>query len=78
MFTRDACVAMLLGCVFSLALNGQTPTKVDFGRDVLPIFRQSCIGCHGPSQKISNLRLDRRSGRLLVHQNPSRWFAAVL
>ena len=61
MFTRDACVAMLLGCVFSSALNGQTPAKVDFGRDVLPIFRQSCIGCHGPSQQISNLRLDRRS-----------------
>ena len=61
MFTRDACVAMLLGCVFSSALNGQTTAKVDFGRDVQPIFRQSCVGCHGPSQQISNLRLDRRS-----------------
>ena len=32
-----------------------------FGRDVLPIFRQNCIGCHGPSQQINGLRLDRRS-----------------
>src|SRR5262245_43794356 len=61
MLTRDACVAVLLSCVFSSALNGQTSAKVDFGRDVQPIFRQSCIGCHGPSQQINNLRLDRRS-----------------
>src|SRR5262245_50768810 len=61
MFTREACVSLLLSCVFSAALSGQTPAKVDFGRDVLPILRQSCTGCHGPSQQISNLRLDRRS-----------------
>jgi ankyrin repeat protein len=37
------------------------PSKVDFGRDVLPIFRQNCIACHGPAQAISGLRLDRKS-----------------
>ena len=37
------------------------PAKIDFGRDVLPIFRQNCIGCHGPSQQLSGLRLDRKS-----------------
>lgn len=42
------------------ALLAQTP-KVDFGRDVLPIFRQNCIGCHGPSQALNGLRLDRKS-----------------
>src|SRR5262245_22008328 len=61
MFTRHACIAILLGGVFSAALNGQAPAKVDFGRDVLPIFRQSCTGCHGSSQQINGLRLDRRS-----------------
>jgi hypothetical protein len=35
--------------------------KVDFGRDVLPIFRQNCIGCHGPAQATSGLRIDRKS-----------------
>src|SRR6266496_2577268 len=33
-------------------------------RDVVPILRQNCIGCHGPSQQISGLRLDRRSAVL--------------
>ena len=39
----------------------QTPAKVDFARDVQPIFRQNCIGCHGPTVQNNGLRLDRRS-----------------
>jgi ankyrin repeat protein len=27
----------------------------------MPILRQNCVGCHGPSQQVSGLRLDRRS-----------------
>src|SRR6185369_6093560 len=38
----------------------QTPARVDFATDVQPIFRQSCIGCHGPSQQMAGFRLDRR------------------
>ena len=37
------------------------PAKVDFARDVQPIFRQNCYGCHGPNQQKNGLRLDRRS-----------------
>jgi ankyrin repeat protein len=39
----------------------QTTAKVDFARDVQPIFRQNCIGCHGPAKQNNGLRLDRRS-----------------
>jgi ankyrin repeat protein len=48
---------------FTLAgvLAAQTNQKVDFGKDVLPIFRQNCIGCHGPAQQNSGLRMDRKS-----------------
>ncbi|MGO9255251.1 MAG: ankyrin repeat domain-containing protein [Bryobacteraceae bacterium] len=42
-------------------LSAQTPAKVDFAKDVLPIFRQNCVGCHGPAQQTSGLRLDRKS-----------------
>ncbi|MEO5739764.1 MAG: c-type cytochrome domain-containing protein, partial [Vicinamibacterales bacterium] len=42
----------------------QTPAKIDFLRDVQPIFRQSCYGCHGPSQQMNGLRLDRRRDAL--------------
>ncbi|HXF39825.1 MAG TPA: ankyrin repeat domain-containing protein [Blastocatellia bacterium] len=56
-------------CVVALALSAlsltavqsnQVPAKVDFRRDVQPIFRQYCIGCHGPKQQMNAFRLDRR------------------
>jgi hypothetical protein len=34
---------------------------VDFARDVMPIFQESCLGCHGPEQQMAGMRLDRRS-----------------
>src|SRR3954452_20105949 len=42
----------------------QTPEQVDFSRDVLPILRQNCTVCHGPTQQISGLRVDRRSSMM--------------
>src|SRR5713101_414966 len=51
----------LCSLVFAGILSAQTPAKVDFAKDVLPILRQNCVGCHGPSQQTSGLRLDRKS-----------------
>ncbi len=50
-------------CSLALAgmLSAQTPAKVDFAKDVLPIFRQNCVPCHGPTQQNSGMRLDRKS-----------------
>ena len=47
--------------IVSWALQGQVPAKVDFARDVQLIFKAHCIACHGPSQQMNRLRLDRRS-----------------
>jgi ankyrin repeat protein len=44
----------------SPGLRAQRPAKVDFGRDVQPIFKTYCIGCHGPTQQMNGFRLDRR------------------
>ena len=41
-------------------LAAQSTKKVDFGRDVQPILREYCFGCHGPSQQMRGLRLDQR------------------
>ncbi len=35
--------------------------KVDFVRDVQPIFRQQCYSCHGPNVHQNGFRLDRRA-----------------
>src|SRR5208337_3882244 len=45
-------------------LFSQAPAKVDFARDVQPIFRQNCIGCHGPQKQTNGLRVDRKSSVL--------------
>jgi cytochrome c551/c552 len=46
------------------AAAGQLPSRIDFVRDVQPIFREHCVGCHGPDQQMSGFRLDRRADAL--------------
>lgn len=60
MFRLYATGALVSLCLAPWA-SSQTPKKVDFARDVQPIFRQNCIGCHGPAKQNNGLRLDRRS-----------------
>jgi len=52
---------ILLVCVFWGISRAQEPHKVDFARDVQPILKTRCIGCHGPAQQKNGFRLDRRS-----------------
>ena len=42
-------------------LPAQTPSKIDFARDVQPLLRQNCVSCHGAAQQQGGLRLDRKS-----------------
>ncbi|MEO8128557.1 MAG: DUF1549 domain-containing protein, partial [Bryobacteraceae bacterium] len=56
---------MLLSAVFTVAGSsfafGQ---QVDFARDVEPILRTNCRGCHGERQQMSGLRLDHPEAAL--------------
>ena len=60
MWTRHVFSALLLTSVLGGAFSAQSPDKVDFRRDVQPILRQNCYGCHGPTQQMNGFRLDRR------------------
>lgn len=49
---------------FLLALTVGTvsaQSRVDFRRDIAPIFREKCHACHGPGQQMNGLRLDRKA-----------------
>ncbi len=54
-----------------------TTAKVDFARDIAPLFEKRCYMCHGPQQQMSGLRLDQkaaalkggRSGAVIVPRN---------
>jgi ankyrin repeat protein/cytochrome c551/c552 len=61
-------VGRVLGVVAVSVLGGivaaQEPAKVDFARDIQPLFQDQCVGCHGPTQQMNGLRLDRRHDAL--------------
>jgi mono/diheme cytochrome c family protein len=38
--------------------------KIDFVRDVQPIFTRSCVACHGPNTQMAGLRLDAKQSVL--------------
>jgi ankyrin repeat protein len=56
--------ALAVVTAFPGLLAAQTPGKVDFRRDIQPLFQEKCIGCHGPSQQSAGMRLDRRSSAM--------------
>src|SRR5687767_7206818 len=46
---------LLLASCAAFAADGR---KVDFVRDVQPIFARSCVSCHGPLKRKGDYRLD--------------------
>jgi len=58
---RLAALAACAAMVVSPAAAARPPGTVDFTRDVQPILRDHCIGCHGPEMQMNGLRLDRRA-----------------
>jgi hypothetical protein len=60
-------VAALVGTCAGLlgfAVDAQVPSRIDFVRDVQPIFRDHCLSCHGPGLQMGGVRLDRRRDAL--------------
>ena len=49
------CLLLVVLCVVPA---GAQPPKIDFPRDVQPIFESRCQGCHGAQQQMAGLRLD--------------------
>src|SRR4029077_18114652 len=58
----------LMVCLFFEAATAQLPPAasepVDFQKQIEPVFRARCYGCHGPQQQMSGLRLDQREDAL--------------
>jgi ankyrin repeat protein len=54
-------VVLIAAATSAVTLGAQLPARIDFQRDVQPIFREHCVSCHGPDQQFSGLRLDRRA-----------------
>src|SRR5262245_17793970 len=46
------------------ATNPRQQLKVDFAREIQPIFQAQCYGCHGPDKQMAGLRLDLKKAAL--------------
>ena len=46
------------------SLPAPVPRKIDFAKDIEPIFAQACYSCHGPKKQQSDFRLDRKTAAL--------------
>lgn len=57
----------LMGTAFPFAARSSasspntTPSRVDFGREVLPLLKAHCFQCHGGGESQGGLRLDSRA-----------------
>ena len=66
LLTAGVLLGMVTAVVSQANLRAQkpaataAPTKVDFARDIQPIFQKSCYMCYGPNNQMANLRLDAR------------------
>src|SRR5690242_12509104 len=49
--------------LLSLAAAGrqESAAKVDFSREIEPLFKAHCYKCHGPDQQLAGLRIDSRA-----------------
>ena len=46
--------------ICSVAFISVLEAKVDFENDILPLFQDYCMDCHGPDKQKSGFRTDRR------------------
>ncbi len=61
---KNLCLSSLffaLGIVTAADLPPVANRPVDFTTDIQPLLRTRCLGCHGPSQQMSGLRLDTKA-----------------
>ncbi len=68
--------------IFSLlvASNRAADEKVDFAKEIEPLFRSRCFECHGSNRQRGGLRLDRKkdalaggdNGKILVPGDPAK------
>src|SRR5690348_14536599 len=61
-----------------LPAEGARSAKIDFAKQIQPIFEKSCYSCHGPKQQMAGLRLDTRSSAFAASIVPHNAAASPL
>jgi mono/diheme cytochrome c family protein len=71
---RSILIAVTLVCALAGLPSSSrgADTKVDFGRDIQPIFAKRCFPCHGPDKNEGGLRLNKREAALAELESGAR------
>src|SRR6266852_4442399 len=56
-------LAGVLGTIL-IASPQASPPKIDYQRDIAPLFQTRCYSCHGPAQQTNGLRLDVKAAAM--------------
>ncbi len=59
-----AVLSAMLSVCFAGVCSAAEGTKIDFVRDIQPIFQQACLDCHGPEKQKNSYRLDAKASAL--------------
>jgi hypothetical protein len=51
------------------AASAQDPVKIDFARDVQPLFKAHCMDCHGPNQRRADVTFHQKAGCVSCDNN---------
>lgn len=73
-------LALALACTMAVQAAGTAkvdvskiplpvPRKVDFTTEVYPIFKESCLSCHGPDKQKGKYRMDTKQGAFKVTED---------
>ena len=54
------CLAAAATTFTTRRLSAQPGADVEYARDIQPVLRANCYGCHGPALQNANFRVDRR------------------
>ena len=63
--------SLLINSFFCCVLTKAEDALPDFNKDILPIFKNNCIDCHGADKQAGNFRLD---GERFVRRRSSNGF----
>lgn len=67
-FTRTLSILLAAGSGFAVHC-ASAATKVDFAKDIAPIFEKSCVECHGAEKQKGKLRLDTKEATFKGGEN---------
>ncbi len=67
-FSRTVSILLAVGSGFA-ANSALAAAKVDFAKDIAPIFEKSCVECHGAEKQKGKLRLDTKDATFKGGEN---------